>query len=386
MQIKELVKTDFISLDKNETISKLLGKLKQDHQRNVLVFDNKKCLGIVSKRSLLKSKVMAQEMKVEKIIRKVAVIDEDADVLEAAYLMFNVDTNVLPVSRKGKVFGVLRIFDLLGQLKKYEEIKKLKINDAKILKLKTFKETERIGKIINEMNTFSTYDMPIVDEKGKLVGLVSVSDIWNKFVSPVVREKGMKTDMTKTKGFTPNAPDITGMPVSSFGSFRNVYFEDVNKSLVEAVNEMRKHDLMSLVVTKDSKPFGMLTANNVLRVMAALYKGPAYNIKITGLKKTNLEPYQVANLKALLSRHAEVLDRMLKNEFLLEVKLKEYSKTGKKHKWLIEMKAVFPGRMVSAKEHDWDLETALHKTFNNLKKRIQGYFRGNERGWDKEYE
>ena len=50
------------------------------------------------------------------------------------------------------------------------------------------------------------------------------------------------------------------------------------------------------------------------------------------------------------------------------------------------MKLDLPGKMISADEHDWDMETAVHKCFNNLKKRVNRYFRGNERGWKKDYE
>jgi CBS domain-containing protein len=384
MQIKELVKKDFVKLDKKATVSELLGKLRSKKERNVLVFDGAKFLGIVSKRSLLRSKVSGK-MKVEKVVKAIGKIEEEADVLEAAYLMFNIDTNILPVERKGKIIGVLSIFDLLGQLKKYDEIKKMKLSEVKIEKVKGFKESTRIGKIINEMNTFNTYELPIVDGD-KLIGLITVSDIYNKFIFPITREKGMNTDMTKTRAFTHEAPDISGLPVSSFGTLVDICSKDVGESVVEAVKEMRRKDIMAIVVKKNNKWAGLVTANNLLRLMASLEKAPDYNIKLTGLKRTNLEPFQVVNLKRILGNHSAVLGRMVKNDFVLEVGIKEYRKMGKKHKWSILMKLNFPGKMISSEETDWDIETAAHKSFNNLKKRVQGYFRGNARGWKKEYE
>ncbi|MFC1801610.1 CBS domain-containing protein [Nanoarchaeota archaeon] len=384
MQIKELVKKDFVKLDKKATVSELLGKLKSKNERNVLIFDGANFLGIVSKRGLLRSKI-SKGMKIEKIIRRIGKIEEDADVLEAAYLMFNIDTNILPVERKGKIIGVLSIFDLLGQLKQYDEIKKMKLSEVKIEKVKGFKESTRIGKIINEMNTFNTYELPIVDGD-KLVGLITISDIYNKFIVPIAREKGMKTNVANTRGFTPEADDISGLPVSSFGTLIDICSKDVDAKVTEAISEMRKRDIMAIVVKKNGKLAGLVTANNLLRLMASLEKTPDYNIKLTGLKRTNLEPFQVVNLKRILGNHSAILERMVKNNFVLEVGIKEYRKMGKKHKWSILMKLNFPGKMISSEETDWDIETAAHKSFNNLKKRVQGYFRGNSRGWKKDYE
>jgi len=389
MQIKELVEKDFLKIDKKEPISKLVGKLKNSKNRNALVFDKDKFLGIISKGSLLRSKVMADEMKISKVIKPIATISEEADVLEAAYLMFNVDTNILPVEKKGKITGVLRIFDLLGQWKKFNEIRNWPIKEVKIEKIKKMDEDTKIGEIIHEMHEKRNYGIPITDETGKLKGMISVSDIYNQIISPVVRDRGMSSNLAKTKNtkaFKGNIPSIMEMPAISFGTIRDIYYENEGEKVTEAIREMRKHNVMSIVVMKNEKPIGVVTANGLLRAMAALYKGPEYNIRLTGIKKTNLEPYQVANIKKILNDQATVFSRWLKNEFVLRVDVKEYKKDGKRHKWSVMMKLIFPGRMIQGDEHDWDIETALRKAFNNVKKQVKHAFPWNNRGWRKPYE
>ena len=114
--------------------------------------------------------------------------------------------------------------------------------------------------------------------------------------------------------------------------------------------------------------------------------GSIDNVKIVGLKKTNLTAKQLVDLKRILADHNGKLKRLIKTDYILEVKIEEHSKTGKKHNWSVLMKVKFPGVNITAEENAWEIEKATHKCFNNLKKRIQGYFRGNERGWKKDYE
>ena len=81
-----------------------------------------------------------------------------------------------------------------GTLPPNPEIKKLRINEVDFQKVTPLKEGTRIGKAINEMNTFNTYCMPIVGKDGKLKGLISISDIYDKFVSgfPIKRETRLR--------------------------------------------------------------------------------------------------------------------------------------------------------------------------------------------------
>jgi len=59
--VKGMVAKEFLSIDKDETISKLLGKLR-GKKRVALVFQGNKFLGVVRKVDLLKSKLQLQTL------------------------------------------------------------------------------------------------------------------------------------------------------------------------------------------------------------------------------------------------------------------------------------------------------------------------------------
>ena len=57
------------------------------------------------------------------------------------------------------------------------------------------------------------------------------------------------------------------------------------------------------------------------------------------------------------------------------VHLKDYDKGGKQ-KFSVHLRIETPGQMISSEQHDWDLETALRKTFNNAKNSVKKKFKG----------
>ena len=63
-----LIKKRFVSVDKKDTVSKLIGQLKLKKEKAALVFDKKKFLGVADTHLLVRTKQDPAELKVGKII------------------------------------------------------------------------------------------------------------------------------------------------------------------------------------------------------------------------------------------------------------------------------------------------------------------------------
>jgi hypothetical protein len=62
------------------------------------------------------------------------------------------------------------------------------------------------------------------------------------------------------------------------------------------------------------------------------------------------------------------------------VHIKEYSKTGKRHKFSMHVRVSYPGGTVaSSRSHDWDARRALHKSFKDIENRLIHRFKKNIR-------
>ena len=57
MLAKELIKEDYVKIDKDKPISELIGLLRLTNQKAALVFDKKKFIGVSTKDLLLKTRL-----------------------------------------------------------------------------------------------------------------------------------------------------------------------------------------------------------------------------------------------------------------------------------------------------------------------------------------
>ena len=114
MFAKDLMTTNFVSLDIKNTVSEYIGKISSIKKSFALVFDGKKYLGVVSKSWLLSSRIDPSKMKLSNIIKhrskkktsfSVPKLSLNHEFKEICRLMVTSDVKVLPVFDKEKVVG-----------------------------------------------------------------------------------------------------------------------------------------------------------------------------------------------------------------------------------------------------------------------------------------
>ena len=130
MEITPLIKTNFVAVDENVSVSEMLGKLKQAEERAALVYKNDKYLGLLEKKRLLKSRLGSAETKLKGLTLKTPLLSEHADVIETAYLMYESNLDLVPVERKKSIVGVLHALDVARLGVHLPEAKPWRVDDA----------------------------------------------------------------------------------------------------------------------------------------------------------------------------------------------------------------------------------------------------------------
>ncbi len=376
MEITPIIKDDYLILENQETVSQMIGKFKKYEKRTGLIFRNDKYLGLIEKKKLLRTKLDVTKMKIGKYIQKTPLLSEHADIIETAYLMFQSNLDYIPVERNKEIIGVVRDLDLVKLAAGLPETKNLKVKDIKLVKSVKLNKDDPIATAISLMYEKDVDQIPIFDQ-GEIYGVISFRDILRKYLnwSPKRDVSAKFNAETNAKTVGDDFPKIANLPVSSFSSNDNVISIQINSSLSEAVNLMDKQNVSSLVVRQDGEVLGMLSVKNLLRTIGSLKIPENYNIKFVGLSKLRLSESQRYNLKKITSNEAFKIQRQLKNEFDLTIQFKEYSKEGKQHKYAVNLKVEYPGQMIATSQEDWDFETALRKTFNNVKNKLKKKFK-----------
>jgi len=275
---KDLLRTDYVSVDVNDSISKLLGRLKLKKQHSAVVFDGKKYLGIIARRFLLISRINPKQMKVRNIIKHrskartpffVPKLAPDTDLRKMAKLFATADTHMLPVIQKGKLIGIVSSHDLLKEVAK--DYSGLACDELASMKAETATANDEIGKVMKIFNRKNIDHLPVVDKEGKLEGMITLSDLLMnpEFWGPTSGQhlsRAASHQKGKRSGY--DGGEKTGMislPVKNCMSRKTLCCTPPSTSIPEAVKMMDKNDVCNIILVKYNKPVGILTIKDLLK-------------------------------------------------------------------------------------------------------------------------
>ena len=273
---QDLLKTNYVSVDINDTIASLLGKFTKAKQHFALVFDKNEYMGVVERRFLLTSRINVSEMKVKNVVKKrsksktpfyvpeLSLLD---DAKKICKLMNAADTHALPVLEKGKVVGVVRAWDLVQALA--SEYKKVTCEQLACLELVTVKENDSISTVINRISKHGIDHIPVVDASGKTVGMIALSDllenprIWGAEGQHV--PKGASRQPGKRSGYQHGEKTSNmDLPIKNIMSKVNVCCTAPSASIRSAVKLMADGGVCSIILMRNSKAVGILTMKDIL--------------------------------------------------------------------------------------------------------------------------
>ena len=377
MEITPLVRHTFLKVGTDEKISEMIGKLKYSGDKSALVFKDNKYLGTIAKKKLLKSRLDAAEAKVKTYLARAPLLNEYADVVETAYLMFESGMDCLPVEQNKSVIGVLRALDVVQLGVNLAETKGWKVEDIKLAKPRILSKDEAIATAIDLMHDEHIDHVPVFD-KGKLYGIISYLDILEKYLNWVPR-RDISTRFDKSRGAEPEVKHLASLPVEDFCTSTNLVVTSRSASLQEAVRLMVKSNVSCLPVMEDSKIQGLLTMKNLLRALASLKIPQKFNIRFVGLQSLGLDEYEKYAVQKIAANESFKLQRSIPSEFQLVLLFKAYNKFGTRRKYSVNLKVEYPGKLLTSSQDDWDVVTALRKTFNSAKNEAGSKFRGKER-------
>jgi CBS domain-containing protein len=118
-------------------------------------------------------------MIVEKVMNKhVITASPETSLLEAAQIMADNHIGCIVVTQKGKPVGMLTERDILVAIASDEiDIKKTKIGSIMTHYLITIGPKRQLSKAIELMADNKIKKLPVVNDEGKLIGIITASDI-----------------------------------------------------------------------------------------------------------------------------------------------------------------------------------------------------------------
>lgn len=272
---QDLLRTDYVSVDIKDTISQLLGKLRQAKVHSALVFDGKKYLGVVTGRFLLTSRIDPSKMKIGNIIKKrskakaqffVPTLELNTSLKEICRKIAAADTHILPVLQKDKVLGIVSSHDVgLEIANTYGKIACAEFASTPI----TARPDDGIDKAINVLSRKSIDHLPIVDEQNKLIGMVALPDLlenpnsWamsaQKISQAASHQQGKRTGYAHGE-----KTSMANLPIENCMSRKPICCTAPETKIPEAVKIMSENNVCNIVLVKNNKPVGILTIKDII--------------------------------------------------------------------------------------------------------------------------
>jgi CBS domain-containing protein len=259
MNIADIATEEFIQVDTDERLGKVRSIFERENPKGIVVTEDGAYAGILTERQLIQSHI-ADDAKVNVLARNnVPRVEREADIRDVARMLVEGGTKVAPVFEDGDLWGIVTEDEILDAV--LDNLDVLTVEQIYTDSVVTLQEDDRLGKVINYLRENDISRLPVVNESGRLSGMVTTHDIAEFAVRTMERQhKGDRSGDTDRMLDLP-VYDLMNSPVETIGR---------EETVSAAVERMFEHDYAGLVVTPDDDETtvaGILTKTDVLRAL-----------------------------------------------------------------------------------------------------------------------
>ncbi|MFC7197759.1 CBS domain-containing protein [Halosimplex aquaticum] len=277
MDIAEAVTTEYREFDAETPVSKLLGAFQTHRDPGLLIGSDDGIVGVVTRNVLINSQ-HDPDQKARSVMRDdVPHVDRSDDIREVARRMVESEFTILPVYDGDDFAGVVTNESVAAATEQFLDA--VDVSDVYSRDLRSVGPETTLGEVIHELRTNAISRVPVIDDDGDAVGMISTFDLLEFTIRETKQEQGghasgfgegsASGDTSQTHGgfgeragvesrlLDLPARDVMNSPVATTGP---------TTGLGEAVHEMLDDDYSSLLVEIPAEGAdGIVTLTDVLR-------------------------------------------------------------------------------------------------------------------------
>ena len=264
MDISAIATQEFESIDVGTRLGKVRALFEADNSKGIIVTDDGEYRSVLTERDLLQSHI-EDDAKVASLIKPsrndpAPKVDRTEDIRETARMLIEGGVKVAPVFESDDFWGIVTADAILEAV--IENLDSLRVEQIRTADVITVREDDGVGVVINRLREHGVSRLPVLNENGRLTGVVTTHD-----VSDVVVRNMSKQTRGDRAG---DVERVLDMPVYDVMS-SPVGTATPDESVHDAVQRMLTSDYGGLVVTPeddDDAVVGVLTKTDVLRALS----------------------------------------------------------------------------------------------------------------------
>ena len=294
MNITDIAIPEHVEVEADERLGKIRSIFERENPKGVIVVDDGEYAGVIGEKQLIQSHI-DDDTKAAALMKSAPKVDRNEDVREVARMLVEGDTQIAPVYEGEKLWGSITGDAILEAV--LENLDALTVDQIYTEDVVTVTEEDRVGKAINRLREHGISRLPVVNENGKLTGVLTTHDI----VDFVVR----KMDRQGKRDRRGDIDRMLDLPVYDLMT-SPVFTTNPGEQVDDAVRKMFDREIAGLVVTptdSDAEVIGVLTKTDVLRALTYTEQ------EQMDVQVTNIDLLDTMSREALVESITEVVDK-----------------------------------------------------------------------------
>ena len=358
IRIDDILETEFPTVGPDDSIGNALSIMRETGYQDVPVVENGNYLGMISYGTILKKRSIKIDSKVKNHMRNLQVISESTGITELAETMVTNNYRQLPVLNKHKkIAGILSrsgLINIAAGIKAFSEIKVWEIMTSPV---ETVNGSDILETAMEIMRGLDIRTVPVIDNEERVVGIVGMKEII---------DYNWKKKERETVGDFSGGSEQSSVIVDSVCATAPVTI-DWNDSLGNAVKAMRDRNISTLPVIEEGCLVGMVTQYDIIELISACRERDVLFIEISGLDDS--DKMRADLIYDRIKEEITKISKMAKPQSLI-IHVAKYNEGDGRNKYSLSARMVLDGRVLNAKNVDWDLLKAADDLMKKMSREV----------------
>lgn len=355
---------DHVTVNTGQELSQVHQRMVEHDIRTIPVVDGKRFEGMVSYREVIeKLRGDPSSAKVDPLVHTPPSVEEDDNAVDLAVTRIESGRKKFALLDGKKLTGAIGEREIVYSVADADELKNIPLEAVFTPDVRTVEREERIETARQLLMDHNISRLPVVDENGAIVGLLSSMDVLRAMVP---RQQMQKGDYKGDKDSFSDVPVHELMqPIEEI---EDQVLEDGDVTVAAAIQQMKQNRRRELITVEDGEPAGILTLKDVVSYLAGMEPVEGIYVQLTGPEVPEEKRVVLDKIETALQGG---LGRVIDRPRSLNVHIKTYEKEGTKHKYSLHFKLVSKLGTTTVKTHDWDLLNAVDEGLEKLEARVK---------------
>ncbi len=354
---RDLMTREVVTAGPEEPLSELLGRMKKEDVYELPVVERGSLVGMVSYDVLIKRRQFPLSSEARSVMVSSPSVSEDDSAATVAEALLSSDLRAVPVTRRSKLVGIVSRSDLVRGMAGAAELASVRVDSVMTPSPVVVRESDGVERARQAMRSLDVRSVPVVDDRGRLVGVVGARDIVQLMEGQRDRKRarapGDRAQLDITVGSVMSSPAVSAPPDAALG---------------EALAKMVQSDVSTVVVVRDDQPLGVLTQSDVLELLTSLKEREGLYVHITGLDDEDPDTYD--SIYSIIERSMRRIAGLCSPR-VLTLHIARHHRQGDVYKHSLSVRLSTRKGIYRAYTYSWDLFSALDDALRKLERQIR---------------